>query len=195
MDKLIQTTGGLAAELRSMHVNLHFDDVQPFDKGLHSTGVLSIQALDVEARDRGKSGNVAILAVIPGPKKPSVFAPYLFRAIDELVLLSKEGMKVKHCWRERSPRLPGGVEEFVCDFELYPLLWAVLADTPARIKMCRHAGVGAYIGSCPFCVFEGVYVRNVGNKGGCMRYLGFFEPVVQRIRSVGNTKGWCWEFA
>ena len=186
MAELAGRTAGLSAKLRSTHCNLLFDEVQPFDgKGTHSTGVLAIQVIDVDARDRGKSEMVAIIAVIPGPKKPSTMAPYLSRAIDELLVLFREGFVVEHRWEEVTTE---GVTVVCAAFKLHPELVGILADTPARLKMCGHAGVGAYIGSCPFCIFEGVYIRHPSGYGGTMRYIGFWEPVVQRIR-YGNPPG------
>ena len=67
MAELSRWTNGIGTSLKGMHCNLLFDEVQPFDKGIHSTGVLALQICDVEARNRGKSYTVGILAVIPGP--------------------------------------------------------------------------------------------------------------------------------
>ena len=157
-----------------MHCNLLFDEVQPFNKGIHSTGVLALQVCDVEARNRGKSYTVGILAVIPGPRKPAVLAPYLDRAISDLILYFHDGLVVEHTWVEVNT---GGATEVCCSFKLHPLLWAVLADTPARASLCGHRGHNSYIGSCAYCIFQGVYL-------GAMRFFGFWQPVIQSIRCV-----------
>ena len=177
--------------------NQLFDFVEPFKGTKWSTGVLGIRCIDVDTRNRSKAHNVAILAVIPGPRNPAVIAPYMLRTLEAFRGLLDTGMQVRQESKQPIPNpSPGTVtaarqaatqpvdecQRTVVLNTHRPFLLGVLADTPARQKCANHPGVNSYLGACSYCIYQGGYVRNDKNTGGAIRFLGYIQPVPQSLR-------------
>lgn len=114
------------------------------------------------------------MVIIPGPKPPNTLAPYLVPLLDEFQKFGSKGWSVK-----------------CIDEEPYlhrPFLLGVLADSPARCKLTRWNGVGAYI-ACGWCLFQGCQYPTSGGRGGThIYYKGYKEPVLHNMSDSTATK-------
>jgi len=113
------------------------------------------------------------VVIIPGPKPPNTLAPYLLPLLDEFVKLGMEGWSVQ------------GTEE---PYLHRPFLLGVLADSPARCKVTRWNGVGAYL-ACGWCLYQGCKYPTSGGKGGThIYYKGYKQAVLHDMSDNPATK-------
>jgi hypothetical protein len=89
----------------------------------------------------GKTRNIRIVAIIPGPRQPTDIAPYFLQLCYDFLNLGKNGIEVKDSAKGEP-------------YKHRPFLAHVLADSPARTKLSRWLGVGAYL-ACGWCLFQG----------------------------------------
>lgn len=63
---------------------LGFDNLEPHDSVVNSVGILGIRCADLPDDEKSKQRYSHILAIIPGPKAPSVLRPFLLRTMRAL---------------------------------------------------------------------------------------------------------------
>lgn len=130
------------------------------------------RCMDVDPRNMGKSRNMRPIAIIPGPSQPSQLDPYLKAVMAEFFSLGLHGMDVQ----DTADSQP---------YKHRPFLSGVLADSPARLKLTKWNGPGAYI-ACGWCTFQGTSVtstktvnKNTGKPSKTVYYKGYAEGVKQ----------------
>lgn len=159
-------TGGKVNSMDASVYDLGIDWITPYNSTQHSIGLIFIRCADVDPRNKGKCWNQHVIAIIAGPKAPETIDP-IMRLIASDFLRLQNGMQVTEAW-------PGenGVTHSRTFVHLV-FLGVVMADTPARAKVCNGNGQNSYVGACTWCVFQG------SSEGGTIRFLGYREPVRQ----------------
>ncbi|GFR53095.1 hypothetical protein Agub_g15806, partial [Astrephomene gubernaculifera] len=62
--------------------DIGIDWITPYNSTQHSVGIVFIRCADVNPRDKGKSWNQHVIAIIPGPRIPSTLNPYMKIIVD-----------------------------------------------------------------------------------------------------------------
>eukprot|EP00798_Chlamydomonas_sp_ICE-L_P001205 gene1205-32547_t len=140
---------------------LLFDFVKPYDLTGYSSGILGLSCDDVHPRNIGKKYNNQLLSIIPGPAEPQNLTPYIWNTLWDFHKYGEEGVILTQF---------GGDT-----INHRPFLTGLLADSPARQKLSRWNGTGAYR-ACGWCLFQGQMCANVsGKKGGTIYYKGYHD--------------------
>lgn len=89
------------------------DPFNPFEEGnsVYSMTPIIIQYLTLPKTERYKNRNMDLVGVIPGPRMPYSFQPFLDVLVDELMELSSRGIEIPAIGNVRAMLL-----SFSCDY-------------------------------------------------------------------------------
>jgi len=88
-ERMLQELGEDFISMLNSIIEILADWVEPYSTATHSTGVIGIRYMDVDAANMGKSEFVKPLLIIPGPRKPLKLRPYLIRTLLVLMAMGK----------------------------------------------------------------------------------------------------------
>ncbi|EFJ44542.1 hypothetical protein VOLCADRAFT_95128 [Volvox carteri f. nagariensis] len=211
VESLKSYAGGIALHPDSSIYDISIDWIAPYNSTQHSIGILFIRCADMDPHNKGKIWNQRVIAIIPGPRMPSVLHPYLQPIVDDLLRLASDGMRVSPAAAPANPEAAegaaaggaggtavGGMADGQAPadgdlrgtwpFQHRVFLGQVLADTPARAKVACGNGQNSRVGSCMWCLFEAHMEANVG-CGATVRFRGYTQAVSQHFvkRNAGKS--------
>ncbi|EFJ39535.1 hypothetical protein VOLCADRAFT_100848 [Volvox carteri f. nagariensis] len=195
VESLKSYAGGIALHPDSSIYDIGIDWIAPYNSTQHSIGILFICCADMDPHNKGKIWNQGVIAIIPGPRMPSVLHPYLQPIVDDLLRLASDGMRVSPAAAPANPEAAegaaaggaggtavGGMADGQAPadgdlrgtrpFQHRVFLGQVLADTPARAKVACGNGQNSRVSSCMWCLFEAHMEANVGH-GATVRFRGY----------------------
>ena len=128
------------------------DWMQPFEHTTYSVGVIYLVFMNLPMHERFKRENVILAGIIPDPSEPPRnINTYLSPLVDELLILWKDGIMVRHSSSQIIP------ERFRA------ALLCVACNIPASRKVCCFTGHQSRMG-CNKCtkafVVDGVGIPN-----------------------------------
>ncbi|EFJ48375.1 hypothetical protein VOLCADRAFT_104765 [Volvox carteri f. nagariensis] len=72
VESLKSYAGGIALHPDSSIYDIGIDWIAPYNSTQHSIGILFIRCADMDPHNKGKIWNQGVIAIIPGPRMPSV---------------------------------------------------------------------------------------------------------------------------
>jgi len=122
------------------YLSIGIDGVQCFKEAEYSVTPIAIKLWNLHPEERTSRDFVFITALIPGPKKPKSYSPYLLAIVNE-ISMSVEGIKIQNRWANKPMTIKLKLKTCECDGGMAPSVSEAMGvATCFNCNRCRNPG-------------------------------------------------------